>query len=206
MTLVTQKSNPDPYPGIFPAIKDGSKHIHQSEKLTAVFLKATDIDAFLDLQNRVRPTLERKYHLKDRDGNDLETHFATGHAAIGIKTSQGRLVAQCILAFAGKDGVKNLDGYPIADNAKSYTAVVQSVCVDPAFQGQGLSGRLLRKALMTAAGQRCTELVSAIADDNLASKAAFEKAGYKPYDSGKDTVNGYRKTYFKRSVFGCDAA
>jgi len=196
----------DPYQGLLPVIAHDPRPIVNPLKLSTAFLQAVDIDAFMELQEKVRPTLKKSYHLKPRDPEGLLRHFGERMPAIGVKTEDGALAAFALVTFLkNHDAAQNLAGYPIAKADRCTMAVTQTLCVDPALKGRGLSRMVLDAVFSIAAQNGMTQIVSAIADDNYASIRAFESAGYKAFARGFDPNHGYQKTYF-RKIIGCDAA
>lgn len=199
MLEVTQNIDPDPYQGGSALIVPFAPV--KPIKLTTTFLQAADIDAFLALQEKIRPTLTKPYHLKVRGEDDLKRHFWERMPAIGVKKEDGSLAAFGLVTFLkNEDAVRNLAGYPIKEWQKATTAVAQTVCVDPSLKGRGLSRSILDQVFSSAAQNGMTQIISAIADDNDASIAAFESCGYEPFHHGKDPVKGYDKTYFRRTI------
>lgn len=170
--------------------------------LTTEFLSASDIPAFIALQEKIRPTLQQPYHLKKRDLCDLNTHLSERMPIFGTKTEDGTLVGFGLLTFLkNEEGLKNLDGYPVQHWQRATTAVAQTVCVDPDFKGNKISLRILDSIFDAAAQNGMTRIVSAIADDNSASKAAFKSAGYTAFSHGTDQKLGYAKTFYARPIY-----
>jgi len=206
MFLDTSKTDFDPYQGTALIAPVTIKTESEPLKLSVTFLQAADIDAFLALQNIIRPTLRQEHHLKERNAADLRQHLGERMPLIGVETKDGKLVGQCLLAFLkNHDAVKNLNGYPISTQEMPVTAVAQSVCVHPDYQGKGISKLLLNTVFETAAKNGMTQIISAISNDNPESIGSFESRGYTAFACGYDPVKGYQKTYFRRLI-GCDAA
>ncbi|PZQ47374.1 MAG: hypothetical protein DI551_03515 [Micavibrio aeruginosavorus] len=173
------------------------------------FLNASDIPAFLALQNKVWKALpdDKKHHLKKRTAEDLQHHLDERMPLIGVKDSKGKLVAQCLLAFPkNEDAVKNLQGYPIIRDTLSVTAVVQSLCTDPEHAGKGLSGEILDVAKYVAANTGHVQIVAKVADDNKGSQKSFTKNDFEIASNGYDPAKKYPVSYFRHSIFGCGAS
>ncbi|MFA5592535.1 MAG: GNAT family N-acetyltransferase [Micavibrio sp.] len=167
-------------------------------KLTVAFLGAADIPAFIALQQSIRAALEKDYHIKPRTAADLKHHFGERMPLIGVKDETGALAGGCLISFLkNHDAVKNITGYPIGDHEKSVTAIAQSVCVAPALRGNGIAGLLLDAAHYVAEQNNMTQIISAIADDNLQSSKAFKAAGYSAFAHGFDPHKAYAKTYYR---------
>ena len=185
-------------------------------KISAEFLKASDIDAFVEIQNRVRPLLLKPYHLKERSAEDIRAHLSERMPLIGARTytdklDPGSVVAGCLLSFLKNHdeentAIKNLKGYPVTKAEYPVTAIVQSLCVDPAYEGRGLSRLVLEAARFSAQQHGMTQVISAIADDNPASIKAFTKAGYEAFHRGKDPDKAYDKTFYRLALPRCNAA
>lgn len=198
--------DPDPYQGSGPVLVQTSKPAFKPSDLSTLYLQAADIGAFLKLQEQVRPTLAKPYHLKPRTAEDLKIHFAERQPAIGVKAPNGALAGFGLVTFLkNEDAVQNLAGYPITDAERATMAVAQTVCVDPAMKGMGISRSILESVFSTAAQNGMTQIVSAIADDNKASIGAFTAAGYKAFAHGTDPKQGYAKTFYRKTI-GCNAA
>lgn len=181
--------------------------------LSSSFLQVSDIGAFWGIQERVKPTLQQDYHLKEKDELAMAYHFDRMMTGVGVKMyendqdEKGILMGGCLLSYMGKeDGLKKLSGYPIKTSAESTTLVVHTLCVDPAYAKRGISSLVLQAAFCVAAEKKMTQIVSAVADDNEASIRTFKRAGYKPFAQGIDKKLGYAKTFYQLPVFGCDAA
>ena len=198
--------DPDPYQSAYPVLVQTPKPTFKPSALSALYLQATDIGAFLRLQDKIRPKLEKPYHLKPRTRGDLEIHFAERQPAIGVKTPEGALAGFGLVTFLNnEEAVRNLAGYPITDAERATMAVAQTVCVDPAMKGLGISRSILDAVFQTAAQNGMTQIVSAIASDNAPSIGAFTSAGYKAFAHGTDPKQGYAKTFYRKTI-ECNAA
>ena len=197
------KIDPDPDQGTSPLEAVSTKKPANPLKISTLYLQAADIGSFLRVQESVRPTLLKPYHLKERTAEDVEAHFGERMPLIGARayTSEmkhGTLVAGCLLSFLkNHEAVKNLDGYPVTEEMMPVTAVVQSLCVNPAYAGNKISQLVLSAATSAAQQNGMTNLISAIADDNPASIKAFREAGYEAFARGTDPKQGYAKTYYR---------
>lgn len=179
----------------------------KATKLSAEFLGAADIDAFIAIQNKIRPSLLQPHHLKERSPEDIMAHLAERMPLIGARayTSEldpGSVVAGCLLSFLKNHddentAIKNVNGYPVDKAEYPVTAIVQSLCVDPAFERRGLSQMVLEAARYSAQQNGMTQIISAIAADNKGSIGTFEKAGYKPFAHGVDPEKGYGKSFYR---------
>ncbi len=177
-----------------------------SPQLRTQFLDASDIHAFMALQEKIRPTLLKPHHLKERNLGDLHDHLSDRMPIFGTKTMDGKLVGFGLLTFLkNQESGKNLSGYPVADWQRATTAVAQTVCSDPDFKRKGISSDLLDSIFQTAAQNGMTRIISAIADDNRPSIAAFESAGYSVFARGIDPKLHYPKTFYQCRI-GCNAA
>ncbi len=180
-------------------------------RISPVFLQATDIPTFLDVQARLRPHLTSPYHLKERDEKDLLTHLSERMPLIGAKIDDGSdyggdVVGGCLLSLLkNEEGLKHITGYPVDHFQKPTTAVVQSLCIDPTHRGRKIAQTILDAAFATAAEKGMTQILSAIADDNAASIKTFTEAGYTPIAHGYDSIKGYAKTFYRLRI-GCAAA
>lgn len=65
-------------------------------------------------------------------------------------------------------------------------AIKVNIMLNPDFTGKGLGTQLIRLGTQTLIGQRCPgrPIIAEIKEDNIASKRAFEKAGFKAGQSG----------------------
>ena len=176
-------------------------------RLTAEFLGAADLDAFIAIQNKIRPSLIQPHHLKERSPEDIQAHLSERMPLIGARAyttelDHGSVVAGCLLSFLKNHdeentAIRNVNGYPVDKAEYPVTAIVQSLCVDPAFERRGLSQMVLEAARFSAQQNGMTQIISAIADDNKGSIGTFEKAGYKPFAHGKDPEKGYDKSFYR---------
>ncbi len=175
-------------------------------EISTLYLQAADIHEFMRVQGNVRPELAQPYHLKERTENDIRVHLAERMPLIGARAhtsgfDPGTPVAGCLLSFLkNRDSIRNLAGYPEMNGSTDVTAIVQSLCVDPAYAGRGISQTVLDIATSTAQQNGMTRIISAIADDNEKSIRTFEKAGYKPFMQGIDPNHGYAKTFYQLTL------
>lgn len=175
-------------------------------RISTLYLQAANIGEFLRVQENVRPTLIKPYHMKERTENDIVAHLDERMPLIGArahttKFDWGTPVAGCLLSFLkNHEFIKNLAGYPDMGNTRDVTAIVQSLCVDPAYAGLGISQTVLSAAASTAEQNGMTRVISAIADDNEASIGTFKKAGYTPFAQGIDPKQGYAKTFYQLTL------
>lgn len=205
-TVKADTGDPDPYQGAYPVLVQTPKSAFKPSALSALYLQATDIGAFMRLQDKIRPTLEKPYHLKPRTPDDLKVHFAERQPAIGVKAPNGALAGFSLVTFLkNEEAVQNLAGYPITDMERATMAVAQTLCVDPSMKGRGISRSILDAVFQTAAQNGMTQIVSAIADDNAPSIGAFTSAGYKAFAHGTDPKQGYAKTFYRKAI-ECNAA
>lgn len=175
----------------------------------AQFLEASDIPAFIDLQNRVRALLpeDKKHHLKERFAEDLLLHLSERMPMIGVKNEGGNIIAQCLVSYPkNSDAVRNLKGYPIAPDSECVISVVQSLCVAPEHAGKGLSSLLLSVAKDVAAKDGHLALLAKVADDNTQSRKSFLNNAFTIAGKGFDPVKNYPVSYLKYSVYGCNAS
>lgn len=203
--------DPDPhqrdYARVIPFIQTKTD---KTTKLSAEFLCAADIDAFIAIQNKIRPSLLQPHHLKERSAEDIQMHLAERMPLVGARayTSEldpGSVVAGCLLSFLKNHdeentAIKNINGYPVDKAEYPVTAIVQSLCVDPAFERRGLSQMVLEAARYSAQQNGITQIISAIASDNKGSIGTFEKAGYKLFAYGTDPEKGYEKSYYRLCI------
>jgi ribosomal protein S18 acetylase RimI-like enzyme len=191
-------SAPPPYPA------------QMVKPLTPKFLGFGDIPAFLALQSRVLDGLPpHQYHfLKPRTESDLKTHLDSGMPIIGIPdpSNPKKLLAQAILSYAKfEEALQNTQGYPFNPGDET-VALLQSVAVDPAAKGLGLSKTLLDTALDVAAMRGMVVVIAKVSDDNKASKNLFLSAGFHAAVHGIDPARGHDVIYFKHHIGGCVAA
>ena len=192
--------DPDPYQGGAPSLSAS----FTKQNYTVQFLGPDDIPAFLKLQDKVLKSLpdEQKHFLKPRSEEDLVDHMGARMPVIGVKDNDGKLVAQCIIAYPRHaDAVKNLEGYPI-NGAAPVTAIVQSLSVDPSHAGKGLSRMILDTAKDVAAQAGLTQILSKVADANASSSRSFMNSAFEKAAAGLDPKKGYPVTYWQYSVFG----
>lgn len=188
--------------------KRAAKAEKPEETLTTLFLQPEDIPAFLKLQEKVLESLplHQKSFLKERGESDLAVHLGSRMPIIGVKNEAGELVAQCLVAYpSNREAVRNLHGYPISDMEMATTAVVQSLCVDPAYKGRGLTEHVLDTAKAVAAQSGHVQLIAKVNDRNAGSRAAFLKNSFSVAAQGVDPRELYPVSYFRYSVFGCNA-
>jgi RimJ/RimL family protein N-acetyltransferase len=207
--LVDIDSDPDQrdYAHVIPFVQT---KIEKPIKLSAEFLGAADIDAFIAIQNKIRPFLLQPHHLKERSPEDIQAHLAERMPLIGARAytnelQPGSVVAGCLLSFLKNHdeentAIKNVNGYPVDKAEYPITAIVQSLCVDPAFERRGLSQMVLEAARFSAQQHGMTQIISAIADDNRGSICTFEKAGYKLFAHGADPEKGYDKSFYRLCI------
>lgn len=200
------KIDPDPYPGAPVYYPAAPKPPASPLRISTLYWQAADIADFLRVQNNVRPTLLKPYHLKERRESDIRAHLDERMPLIGArahtsKFDPGTPVAACLLSFLkNHEAIKNLAGYPDMGDKRDVTAIVQSLCVDPAYSGMGISQGILHSAANTAQQNGMTRVISAIADDNPASIKAFKAAGYEVFARGVDPKQGYTKTFYCLSL------
>ena len=206
MFNANQQRTEDPPQGGTLFAPSAQKPVARPLEISTLYLQATNIGEFLRVQELVRQTLVQPYHLKERTEKDIRAHIDERMPLIGARahTSRhdfGTPVAGCLLSFMkNHDAIKNLSGYPDMNDSRDVTAIVQSLCVDPAYAGRKISQTVLDVAACTAEQNGMTRIVSAIADDNIASIKSFEKAGYTPFAQGIDPKQGYAKTFYRLSL------
>ena len=208
-TLFDLDPGPNQY-GLTQVIPFIQTKVAKTSRISAEFLLATDIDAFIDIQNKIRPFLAQPHHLKERSAEDVLAHLAERMPLIGARAytdemNSGSVVAGCLLSFLKNHdeentAIKNLNGYPVHPGEYPVTALVQSLCVDPAFERRGISQIILDVARYSAQQHGMTQIISAIADDNEGSIGTFTKAGYKDFAKGTDPFLGYAKTFYRLQI------
>ena len=175
----------------------------------AQFLEASDIPAFIALQNRVRALLpeDKKHHLKERYAEDLLLHLAERMPIIGVKDKNGDVIAQCLVSYPkNSDAVRNLKGYPIAPGSECVVSVVQSLCVAPEYAGMGMSSLLLSAAKDVSAKDGHIVVLAKVADDNPKSQKSFLNNAFTNAAKGFDPVRNYPVSYLKYKIYGCNAS
>ena len=202
--------DPDPDQGGSLSYLLTKKPVANPLKISPLYFQVADVDAFLRIQDKVRPHLLKPYHLKERTAEDIHEHLGERMPIIGARAYTNELdpgtpVAGCLLSFlknhdSGSTAIKNLNGYPITNPEKPVTAIVQSLCVDPAYAGNKIASIILDTAKQCAQQHGITQIISAIADDNTPSIKAFKAAGYDAFGHGTDPVIGYEKTYYRLTL------
>lgn len=182
-----KKIDPDPYQGGF----------------TVSLLTHDDIPAFLGLQDIVREALQddQKHHLKERKSEDLVDHLNAGMPLIGIKTADGKLVAQALISFPNNDAAKNIEGYPIYGE-KDVAAIVQSVAIHPAYRGKtfGLAGKMHQAITEVAVTHQKKVLWAKVANSNPASQNSFLGNAFGVAAHGFDPNKGYPVRYYRKEL------
>lgn len=180
----------------------------KTQNFKTVLLSEEDIPAFLALQSKVWASLpaDEKHFLKVRTAEDLQTHFGYRMPIIGVKDEQGKLVAQCLLAYPTHvDAVRNIQGYPL-QGREATTALMQSVAVDPDASGKGLTKMLMEAAKERAIMSGHTSILAKVADGNILSNLSFLRLGFKKACDGTDVAQGYNVTFWQYPLHGCTAA
>lgn len=103
-------------------------------------------------------------------------HLATLHASAFDSPWDAAAFAD-LLAAGGVLAVVEPDGF-ILLRAAADEAEILTLAVRPEARGQGLAGALLRQALADAATCNVRRVFLEVADDNLAARAVYAKAGF----------------------------
>lgn len=103
-------------------------------------------------------------------------HLAALHASAFDRPWDAAAFAD-LLAAGGVLAVAEPDGF-ILIRAAADEAEILTLAVRPEARGQGLAGALLRQALADAATHNVRRVFLEVADDNLAARAVYAKAGF----------------------------
>ena len=150
----------------------------QKQTQQAELLNITDAPAAIALIDKVKDSgnLKQSYHLKSRNLDELEQDMANGFPLIGIKSSEGLLIGCATVS-------------PHEDNN---TVMMRSLCIDPAYVGNGLAKKLVETCLNWASENGTNQtIIAKVALDNTDSLTIFGKQGFSPIHTGTDPTDGY---------------
>ncbi len=153
-------------------------HYAQQSTQQAELLDMSDAPAAVALIEKVKDSgnLKQSYHLKSRNLHELEQDMANGFPLIGIKSSEGHLIGCATVS-------------PHEDNN---TVMMRSLCIDPAYVGNGLAKKLVEECLNWASENGTNQtMIAKVALDNTDSLTIFGKQGFSPIHMGTDPVEGY---------------
>lgn len=151
------------------------------------FLSPDDIPDMLKLQAAVIESLKLKgqeHFIIARETSYFEKHAQNPSAILGVRSSEGKLIAQSIFHHSdtlNPDYIKGLtlDDWKLCD----HVSTLQGVIIHPDAQGQGLSSRMVDAWIGWAQEKGYKHLLTRIEEHNSKSISSFKRAGLE--DVGK---------------------
>jgi ribosomal protein S18 acetylase RimI-like enzyme len=157
----------------------------------------SDIPRVMELQNDVLNAMSdyQKHFFKYRSADMLHKHL-DGEMPLHGVFDGASLGAMVMLSYPDNMNASLLEGYPIAEDEKEMTSVVQSLLVAPSIQGQGMASKMLSVAAQFSMLANRPNMMAKIAIDNEKSQGAFLANGFGKTADGVDVHRGYAVTYF----------
>jgi GNAT superfamily N-acetyltransferase len=172
---------------------------HTSFAFAATQLQTNDINDFLVLQSIVRNSLstDTRHYIKPRSKETLNNHLSSNMPILGLK-HVNTLVAVVLLTHSDNKHAQNLDGYPFDDLGQTNDiSVIQSLYVNPHYQGQSLSTKLIKLSAEFSKSSGRNTLIAKAASNNSKSQRAFLKNGFNMASHGVDQTLGHDVVYMR---------
>jgi hypothetical protein len=142
--------------------------------------------------------LKNASFLTSRDLGDFESHFDSGHRAIGCM-DRGRLIAHSLFLLPTKqDPETGLYGMRI-DCPIEKVGVIAGTVVHPEYQGRGLQAVFTSLRMRMLAKDKRNCVISDIASDNIASWRSLMSSGLHIDQIGGDPKISSQTIYFMKA-------
>lgn len=144
---------------------------------------------------------DQKHFIKPQSLRDLFRHHALGLPVIGSIEKETGKVAGLLLVTPTASIYPNtpLAKYPTL-TMESDTAIIGSVATRPGYRG--MMQPLLQAAESHAAAMGLLGVWAKVSVENAASNHGFEKAGWSRKVHGTDPDQGYKVSYWRKSLDG----
>lgn len=150
----------------------------EAHVLQVDYLSAGDIPVALDLIARIKTSgcLNKAYHLKGREEEELIQLSKDGYPLLGIKNVKGELISFATVSkMSGHDDV----------------LIIRSLCTSPEVKGSGCGSKMIDAAVLWMKENGDGIIMAKVASDNQASLSLFSKAGFKATDLQWDDREHY---------------